>query len=815
MRARADLRRRTLAVVSLTLDEARTRAGVLSSVSYSLDLDLTGLDTFRSHARVRFRSSAPETFLELKGALTVSLLVNGEAVETAYDGRRVSLAGLSTEAVNEVEVTATLPYTTDGDGMHTFTDPADGSRYAAAYLGMDNASKVFACFDQNDLKASFGVSVTADPADTVLANGAVVSHEAGRWVFAATPPIPPALLVLAVGPWHSVRWSHAGLDFGWHARRSLAAELDRDAAELRRTTETCFDHYADLIDEPYPFDSYDQVFVPGLNWGAQEMPGCVTYRDELLPRGAITDTQRAIRAVIIAHEMSHMWFGDSMTMTWWEDTWLQESFADYMGYRVAEAGAGFSDLRVEVEVRSKPWGYRSDARRSTHPVAPLAEDVPDVDTAATIFDGISYAKGGACLVQLAFWLGDEEFMAGINRHLTRFRFANATLADFVESLAACSSKDVRGWVDAWLRRPGFDTVSVRRDGDVPVLERAGSRPHAFTVAAFDPSLRLVGRKRVELGAEPVPLPEFAGLVIVPNAGGETFAALRLDAGSWEALSGGLSRLEDPLVRAVLWSSAARRVRSRDLSADDFLDLVETHLPEETRADIIEGVLSEARSVVIPQRIPASRAAGAVARVAAAAAAGLAASTDDEQRALAWASVLAATSADAQLLRGWLDADRVAVGVPLLPTTRWEAVVRLASLGEADARFIAAERDRDGTAEGDLGALRALAARPSAIAKDAAWEAMLSPGVDNRRFAALASGMWIAEQAHLLRPYVDAYLTEAPALATRGQAFALEVGHAFPQIALDPEQLDGLRAALANGVPTILRRSWEDHFDDRE
>ncbi|MEI7054446.1 aminopeptidase N [Nocardioides sp. CCNWLW239] len=801
--------------MSLTLDEARLRAGALSSLSYSLDLDLTGLDTFRSHTRVRFRSTEAETFLELKGALSVSTVVNGEAVEAAYDGGRVALTGLSTDEVNAVEVIATLPYTTDGDGMHTFTDPADGSRYVSAYLGMDNASKVFACFDQNDLKASFAVSVTADPADTVLANGAVVSRDAGRWVFAPTPPIPPALLVVAAGRWHSVRWSHEGLEFGWHARRSLAAELDRDAAELRRTTEACFAHYADLIDEPYPFDSYDQVFVPGLNWGAQEMPGCVTYRDELLPRGAITDTQRAIRAVIIAHEMSHMWFGDSMTMTWWEDTWLQESFADYMGYRVAEAGAGFADLRVEVEVRSKPWGYRSDARRSTHPVAPLATDVPDVDTAATIFDGISYAKGGACLVQLAFWLGDEEFMAGVNRHLTRFRFANATLDDFVESLAAGSSKDVRGWVDAWLRRPGFDTLTVRRSGDVPVLEREGSRPHAFTVAAYDSALRLVGRKRVELGAEPVRLPEFAGLVVVPNAGGETFAGLRLDPESWGSLSGGLSRIEDPLVRAVLWSSAALLVRSRDLSADDFLDLVEAHLPTETRPDIIEGVLSEARSVVIPHRVPAARAAGAVARVAAAAAAGLKASTDDdEQRALAWAAALAATSADAGLLRGWLDDDRIAAGVPVLPTTRWEAVVRLASLGEADARFIAAERDRDGTVEGDLGALRALAARPSTIAKEAAWEAMLAPDVDNRRFGALASGLWVAEQAHLLRPYVEAYLAEAPKLATRGQAFAQEVGRAFPRIALDPEQLDGLRAALADGVPTILRRSWEDHFDDR-
>ena len=325
-----------MGAVSLTLDEARERASTVTDVSYAVDLDLTDHETFRSQVQVRFRSAADRTFLELKGALSVEVRLGGVATETTYDGGRVWLSGLSNTEVNTVEVVATLPYTTDGDGMHTFIDPADGSRYVAAYLGMDNASKVYACFDQNDLKARFDVSVTADPADTVLANGAVVSRDEGRWVFATTPPIPPARLVVAAGPWHSVRWtavfeSGESLDFGWHARASLAAELDRDADELRRTSEDCFAHYAVLIDEPYPFDSYDQVFVPGLNWGAQEMPGCVTYRDELLPRGAITDTQRAIRAVIIAHEMSHMWFGDSMTMTWWEDTWRQESVADYRG----------------------------------------------------------------------------------------------------------------------------------------------------------------------------------------------------------------------------------------------------------------------------------------------------------------------------------------------------------------------------------------------------------------------------------------------------------------------------------------------------
>ena len=293
---------------------------------------------------------------------------------------------------------ARLPYVTDGDGMHTFTDPVDGERYVSAYVGVDITQRVFACFDQVDLKAPITLRVVADPAWTVLSNGHVASKngqstQADAWEFTPTPPIPIDLFVLCAGPWHSRTLEHAGLPMGWHARRSLAAELDRDFDELRRMTEQCFDHYADLFDEPFPFDSYDQVFVPELNWGAMECPGCVTFRDEFIPRGRVTEDERRSRAMVIAHEMSHMWFGDLVSQTWWEDIWLNESFAEYMGFRVSEDAAGFAGTRVGFEVTHKPGAMVADRRRSTHPVAPLPEDVPDVDTASTNFDAISYAQG--------------------------------------------------------------------------------------------------------------------------------------------------------------------------------------------------------------------------------------------------------------------------------------------------------------------------------------------------------------------------------------------------------------------------------------
>ncbi|MEJ7831527.1 MAG: aminopeptidase N [Nocardioides sp.] len=799
--------------MSLTLAEARSRAAQLSEVSYDIHLDLTdaGSGLFGCRTTVRFASTAPQTFLELSHATELELIVNGVLSEPAYDGGRIRLSGLTEH--NEVVVTARLPYVTDGDGMHIFTDPADGETYVSAYVGMDIAQRVFACFDQNDLKAPVALAVTADEAWTVLANGRTIEQGGGHWAFAPTPPIPIAMFVVCAGPWHSVRWEHAGLPFGWHARRSLAAELDRDAEELIATTVGCFDHYAALFTEPYAFDSFDQALVPGHNWGALESPGCVTYRDEYLPRGRITQQQRRDRATTIAHEMAHMWFGNLATMTWWEDTWLQESFADYMGYRVAHDGAGFEGTQVLCEIGSKPTAYDADQRRSTHPIAPDAEDVADVDAAANNFDMISYAKGNAAIRQLVTWLGDETFLAGVNAYLTRHRLGNATLAGFMAALDEASDRDVLAWATGWLRQSGFDTIQVSRDGDVPVLTRSGSRPHRVRVTAYDDGLVELGSRFVDLGDEPVRLEDWAGAVVVANSHGETFARTKPDDVSWQAVRDGLSRIEDDLVRAVVWASTFDLVRTRVLPAQDFLDLLAAHLPAEHHVATLTGVLNRALDVVIPKRVPASGAGAAVDLVAAACVAGLAGTADEELQ-VAWTGGLARTTRDAAMLGRWLDQDRTDEGLILDPTLRWRAIHRLAEIGGADADLIEAERIRDGTVEGELGAAGALAARPSAEAKAEAWAAITEDAqLSNRMLGALAGGLWSLEQADLVAPYVGHYFIEGPRLAERGQAFAQEVARAFPLVALTPVQVAALEAALERELPSVLRRGWEDRLDD--
>ena len=801
--------------MSLTLVEARTRAALVSDVSYDLTLDLTARTDYGCRATVRFTcaTDGAETFLELANAQGV--LVDGLPA-TTYDGRRIGLTG--TAGRNELTVEARIPYVTDGDGMHTFTDPADGETYVGAYVGMDLCQRIFPCFDQNDLKAPVTVTVVAPAGWSVVANGRLAEqtdHEThGVWRFGTTPPIPLPMFTVCAGPWHSIRWEHAGPDgqvvpFAWHARVSLAGQLDRDAAELRAVTEACYDEYLTMFTEPFAFGSLDQVFVPGLNWGALENPGCVTYRDEILPVGTPTEGERRRRGSIIAHEMAHQWFGNLSTMTWWEDTWLQESFADYMGYRVSDA-AGFTGAFVDFSISGKPRAYAADERRSTHPVAPEPEDVADVDQAFNNFDAISYAKGNSAIQQLVTWLGDEDFLRGVNGYFARHRFGNATLADFVDALDGATERDVRGWVEVWLRRTGFDTIRAVRDDDGVVLTREGIRPHRLSVATYDGDLVATGTTMVDLADEPV---RVRGAVVVPNAGNETFARLRLDPSSWSALSHDLASVADDSTRAVVWATAMDLVGCGELAPEDFLGLVTRHVPRERSVAIVESVLAWTRRNLVAHHLAAAAVPDAVAQVAAACETGLAA-VPEEPIAVALTRALAGTSPDAMLLSRWLVNRETHTGLPVEPDLRWSAIHRLASLGELDREQIDEERVADGTIVGVLGAARAIAAIPTAGAKAAAWERLLDDGVSNREFEAVSTGFWDAEQTGLVHDYLPRYLHEGLAAARRrGPSFEERLGKSFPMVPFADEHVAALAEVLRDDVPTVLRRAWEDAYDD--
>jgi aminopeptidase N len=814
----------------LTRDEAQTRARLLDVHRYTIELDLTtGEDTFDSRTVIRFTARADaDTFVELKPAELRSVTLDGHPLDPEQlVENRLPLPAL-TAGEHELRVDASMRYSRTGEGMHRFTDPTDGETYLYTQLFMVDVQRVFAAFDQPDLKAVFDLTVTAPEGWTVLANGVTEHLGEGRWQAAATPLISTYLVAVAAGPWHSVRTEHRGLPFGIHCRRSLAPHLDADAEEILDITRQCYDRYHEKFEEPYPFDSYDQAFVPEFNAGAMENPGLVTFRDEFIYRSAVTDTERQTRGMVIAHEMAHMWFGDLVTLQWWDDIWLNESFAEYMGYQTLTEATRFTDTWTDFGVVRKAWGYDADQRPSTHPVAP--ENVDDTASALLNFDGISYAKGASALRQLVAWLGEKDFLAGINTHFARHKFANATLADFIDSLASGTERDVHAWADAWLRTTGVDTLTptiTRADDGTHTLtvDREGSRPHRIAVGLYDQDLgdtgRLVLRERLDLDvpqSEPQPLGKRPALLLL-NDGDLTYAKVRFDPDSSEAVRTTLSGLPEPLTRAVVWNALRDAVRDGQLPASAYLDAARAHLPHETDLALVQGVLAFASAQVTDRYLTPEARPAALATLTDLCRDLVRRTEDGSNPGLRLIAVrnFIDVAAHPDTIAAWLTEGTVPGGPELDPELRWRVLARLAVLGATDEAAIAAELERDPSATGQEGAARCRAALPDPEAKRTAWEAMFTTDdLSNYLFIATAQGFWQPEQTDLVREYVPRFYTDAVALAARrGPAMADAAGRwAFPAPAVDPETLRLGEECLrdADLVPA-LRRKLVDQLDD--
>ncbi|RZB20779.1 aminopeptidase N [Streptomyces sp. F001] len=815
----------------LTRDEAQTRAQLLDVRHYTIDLDLTtGDETFDSRTVIRFTVRADQdvtdTFVELRPAELRSVTLDGQPLDPEnLDENRLPLKNL-TPGDHELRVDAAMRYSHTGEGMHRFTDPTDGETYVYTQLFMDDVQRVFAAFDQPDLKAVFELSVKAPDGWTVLANG-ITEHTDGVWKAAPTPLISTYLVAVAAGPWHSVRTEHRGLPFGIHCRRSLAPYLDADADEILDVTRACYDRYHEKFEEPYPFDSYDQAFVPEFNAGAMENPGLVTFRDEFVYRSAVTDTERQTRAMVIAHEMAHMWFGDLVTLKWWDDIWLNESFAEYMGYQTLTEATRFTDTWTDFGVVRKGWGYDADQRPSTHPVAP--EAVNDTASALLNFDGISYAKGASALRQLVAWLGEKDFLAGINTHFTRHRFGNATLADFIDSLAAATERDVHAWADAWLRTTGVDTLTPRVTGDngtyTLTVERTGSRPHRIAVGLYDPDLtdegRLTLRERLDLDIPQTdgrPIGKRPALLLL-NDSDLTYAKVRFDPESFRAVRDGLSGLPEPLTRAVVWNALRDAVRDGELPPTTYLDTARAHLPRETDLALVQGVLGFAATQITDRYLAPEDRPAALTTISSLCRDLLRRTEDGDNPGLRLLAVrhFIDVAAQPDTIAAWLADGTVPGGPELDPELRWRVLARLAVLGATDETAIAAELDRDPSATGQEGAARCRAALPDPAAKHTAWEAMFATDdLSNYLFTATAQGFWQPEQADLVREYVPRYYEDAVAVAARrGPAIADAAGRwAFPTHAVDTDTLRLGEECLRDADPIpALRRKLADQLDD--
>jgi len=820
---------------SLSQREAADRAAAITVESYDIRLDVTTDEFFRSITTVRFAAArrGTSTFAELKPVRLHAATLNGEALDVgALEGNRLPLTDLREENVLTVE--ADMAYSRTAEGLHRFVDPADGNVYLHATSFLDEAQRIFACFDQPDLKAPVAMRVTAPTGWTVAANGALASSTVdgavSTWEFAVTQPLATYFVSLIAGPYHVVQSEHDGVPMAIFCRASLAEHLDKDADEIFEVTRGCLDRFHELFGIRYPFGKYDQAFVPEFNAGAMENPGLVVIRDDYVFRSAVTESERELRATTIAHEMAHMWFGDLVTMRWWDDLWLNESFAEYMGSRVTAEATRFRDAWTTFGMRRKAWGYDADQRPSTHPVAPT--DVPDAAAALVNFDGISYAKGASVLRQLVAWVGDEAFLAGIRAHFEAHAFGNATLADLLDALSAASGRDLTSWADLWLRQAGVNSLRaatpVRDDGtygDVSVTQSSTPRrPHRVGIGLYDRGEDGVTtlRRRIEVDVDGAVTGvaalrgERAADLLLLNDGDLTFAKVRLDDASAAAVPLLLPSLRDPLARAVVWTSTIDAVRDAERPVSDLVDLMVAALPAETEVIVVEDVLLLGRRL-IDRYLPADERAAALARVAAVCDVLVSADGGDSRRLAAMRGLVGAT-ADVARLRGWLDGAGVPSGITVDEDLRWRIVYRLAVLGGIDADELAGELAADRSAAGEEWAARARAARPDPAAKAAAWESLTGgdPGLSNRLLEASARGMFQPEQVELTAPYVARYFAEMPEAARRLTPFIAEqvADQAFPRYAVEERTRELAAAMLArDDIPPGLRRAVIDNDDD--
>jgi len=800
---------------ALSVEEARIRARAIAVRSYEVSFDfLGGEKTFGSVSRIRFGASVGETFVDVKPEGLLAVTLNGVQVDVAeLDDGRLRLEGLQAE--NELVVEARMAYSFDGEGMQRSVDAADGKVYLYGMSSLESAPRYFACFDQPDLKAPYKVTVTAPEDWIVLGNGAAAQVGPGQWELAETKPLSTYFVTVVAGPYHLIRGEHDGIPLGLACRQSLAVHLENEAEDLFKVTGQAFDEYHRLFGYRYPFGEYHQVFVPDFNLGAMENPGCVTFADSMVYRSKVTDAERSTRARIVVHEMAHMWFGDTVTMRWWNDLWLNESFAEYMAHRVSHDATDHLGHWMDFAFVRKWWGLQADQRSSTHPVA--AEAIKDARASLDDFDGISYAKGAAVLKQLAAYLGDEVFLKGVNAHIDAHEFGNADLAEFIEMLTGAGAIDLPNWSTQWLRTSGLDTISAERTATGIRLHRRtpaeypADRMHKVKVGSYDESGRgtfvdvLLDRESVEVDLAP-------GQVVVPDAADDTWAKIRLDETSLANLAEVLPRIEDGTTRAVIWNSIRDATADGDLDPQQALEFLLAALAHEDSDIAVGSLLRWAEARLIGTYLPYEASRG---RLADALTTRLRTTPAGSSLQLAIARGVIATSNDPILLEGWLYDTGIPEGLQVDADLRWSLVLRLVRLEVYGSEEIDAELASDKSTEGVSEAARCRAALPDG--KEEAWARMMTdPEVGVNELFAASEGFWHPSQTDLNAPYVDRFFADITATARlrSGMALAMSTMKLFPRFAVDRSTIDHADRLIADdNVAPSIRRTVSDHTDD--
>ncbi|MHA7207679.1 aminopeptidase N [Arthrobacter sp. MDT1-65] len=821
--------------LNLTRDEARTRAELLTVHSYDVTLDLTrGERVFRSTTVVSFDAQqGASTFIDAVTDAVHRVELNGvelDAGEVA-DGVRIRLPVLA--ASNRLVVEADMPYMNTGEGLHRFTDPVDGEVYLYTQFEVPDSRRVFAVFEQPDLKARFRFTVTAPSHWDVISNSPTpepvpagaegTDGGAGStWSFEPTPVMSSYVTALIAGPYQSVRSELTSSDgrtipLGVFARKSLMQYMD--AENIFTLTRQGFAFYEEQFGAPYPFEKYDQLFVPEFNAGAMENAGAVTFVETYVFRSRVADATVERRAITILHELAHMWFGDLVTMRWWNDLWLNESFAEFMSTLAAAEATEFEQAWTTFAILEKGWAYRQDQLPSTHPIVAQINDLEDVQVN---FDGITYAKGASVLKQLVAWVGQEEFMQGVRQYFAKHSWKNTELVDLLSELEASSGRDLKAWSALWLETAGVNTLrpEIGSDDDgtitsftilqTAIEEFPTIRPHRLAVGFYDldddGALVRVHRLELDVDGGRTDVPDLVGrkrpALVLLNDDDLAYAKIRLDPASLRTSLRHVKDFEDSLPRTLVLASAWDAARDGETPARDYLELVLQNIGAESDSSVVLVLLRQLASALAYYVDPADReamsdaAADSLLELALAAAAG----SDAQLQFVKAFSTHARTADHLDVVGAMLAGDRVPEGLTVDQDLRWELLTSLVVGGRAGAAEIDGELGRDSTATGELAAAAARAALPTAEAKEAAWAALVdATDLPNAAQRSMIAGFTRVHDRTLLDPYVERYfasLRQVWATRTHEIAQQIVVG-LYPSLQTTQGTLDRTDAFLAD------------------
>ncbi|MFI6287702.1 aminopeptidase N [Streptomyces sp. NPDC051018] len=831
---------------NLTREEAQQRARLLSTHAYEIDLDLSGAQeggVYRSVTTVRFdcAEANAETFIDLVAPAVHEVVLNGKSLDVAevFRDSRIQLRHLH-EGPNELRVVADCSYTNTGEGLHRFVDPVDQQAYLYTQFEVPDARRVFANFEQPDLKATFQFTVTAPEGWTVISNSPTPGPEAVKdnvWRFEPTPRISTYITALIAGPYHSVHSTYEkdgqSVPLGIYCRPSLAEFLDADA--IFDVTRQGFDWFQEKFDYAYPFAKYDQLFVPEFNAGAMENAGAVTIRDQYVFRSKVTDAAYEVRAETILHELAHMWFGDLVTMEWWNDLWLNESFATYtsIACQASAPGSRWPHSWTTFANSMKTWAYRQDQLPSTHPI--MAE-IRDLDDVLVNFDGITYAKGASVLKQLVAYVGQDEFFRGVQAYFKAHAFGNTRLSDLLGALEKTSGRDLKTWSQKWLETAGINIlrpeIEVSPEGHVvsfavrqeaPALPAGAKgeptlRPHRIAIGCYDldGAGKLVRTNRIELDVDgeltdvPFPAGTARPAVILLNDDDLSYAKVRLDEQSLKAVTEHLGDFAESLPRALCWASAWDMTRDGELATRDYLSLVLSGVGKESDIGVVQSLHRQVKMAIELYAAPEWRE-RLLGRWAEAALEHLRASEAGGDHQLAWARAFAAvarTDAQLDLLGGLLDGSQSLEGLAVDTELRWAFVERLAATGRLDEDGITAEYERDKTAAGERHAATARAARPTAEAKAEAWASVVeSDSLPNAMQESVIAGFVQTDQRELLAPYTEKFFSAVKGVwESRSHEMAQQIAVGlYPSLQVSQATLDTTDAWLESAKPNAALR----------